>query len=58
MGHQGCAREPKRHAQFGILELNFESNSGVQYYIAFKLMPKMHTTSDLDVLHIHEKLRR
>jgi hypothetical protein len=31
---------------------------GVQDHLVFKLMSRLHTTSVLDVLHIHEKLRR
>jgi hypothetical protein len=31
---------------------------GVQDHLIFKLMSRLHTTSVLDVLHIHEKLRR
>jgi hypothetical protein len=60
--HQEGAGEPRRRAreggepiQFGIAE--FESNSE-QDHLVFKLTSRLHTTSVLDVLHMHGKLRR
>jgi hypothetical protein len=34
------------------------SESRVQNHLAFKLMHMMRTTPDLDVLHMHRKIRR
>jgi hypothetical protein len=61
--HQGGAGEPRRCAREGgepiQLEIaEFESNSGVQDHLIFKLTSRLHTTSVLDVLHMHGKLRR
>jgi hypothetical protein len=53
VGLQGRAGEPKKHTQKGG-DLN-------QFRIPefdFELTPRMHQTSDLDVLYIHGKLRR
>jgi hypothetical protein len=62
VGHQEGVREPRRCArqgedliQFGIAKSDYLK---VEDHIAFKLIHRMCTISDLDVLHMHEMLRR
>jgi hypothetical protein len=52
--HQEGAREPRRHAR----EDDVRVQLGVQDHLVFKLTSRLHTTSVLDVLHMHGKLRR
>jgi hypothetical protein len=52
--HQEGAGELRRRAREGGEPIQFGIRPGVQDHLIFKL----HTTSVLDVLHMHEKLRR
>jgi hypothetical protein len=63
MEHQEGAGEPRRRArkggepiQFGIARIRVQL--GVQDHLIFKFTSRLHTTSVLDVLHMHGKLRR
>jgi hypothetical protein len=50
-----CAREGGEPIQFGIADL---VQLGVQDHLVFKLTSRLHTTSILDILHMHGKIRR
>jgi hypothetical protein len=54
MKHQEGVGEPRRRAQEGGESIQFR----VQDHLVFKLSSRLHTTSALDVLHKHGKLRR
>jgi hypothetical protein len=60
--HQEGAGEPRKHAQEGDEPVQFGIRVRVQLrvqdHLIFKLTSRLHTTSVLDILHMHGKLRR